>query len=614
MPQSQAAQTNKMLQIFVYGQEEGFLDVDPGTVLDMEALSPIFDEDQSSGDFSLPFDLTWTDNNRRKLGFAERMENKSVKKFTYRVHVFENGFLELANAKLTILTKAGRFDYLKGKFSVSISGTKGLFYSRIKDKYLQDLPFDLVDYAGSSSRVFATNVMKGLLPDLPFLAFAPVAILNFFDTSRSDYNNEFLCNETANNIVGALESTHDWEFGRPDPDHPDEAIDPEDPLYVDYRTIPFFKLKHVLQLIFSANGFTVTGEFFTSTDFDDVFIFNNFSLEVYDLAFYRDLTHSINPSNHLPKMLIKDFLHAVYSWANIYPIYGRDTVELRYRVKTLASKRIYKASGLVAKDFESTYAEQSESSGYKVKYEWDNADSYFNDRVKDLTTSTIAGTVVVRSLLDSLDIGRPFTTDDIVYVEAENMYYKVADATGIPVVWEAFSEGLDEYIYGEGGNEFAIKLSTLCRYVVQNSESGLYQVSDYLGCDQKGSYRNNKNVQVLNDFGLRLFYLKKKQIGDALVPNTFNHNRADDNTLVLPFSFATAGSNNIVDALHKDWIDLKESMEIMKTDMCIDKKILTEMDAADKFEIDNIIYLPYKVERSLPLPNDNSGKVSLVPM
>lgn len=58
--------------------------------------------------------------------------------------------------------------------------------------------------------------------------------------------------------------------------------------------------------------------------------------------------------------------------------------------------------------------------------------------------------------------GRTFTTDDIVFVQSENIYNQVGDATNTPVLFDAYSEGLDEYIQDEGEKGIDISMSTIC--------------------------------------------------------------------------------------------------------------------------------------------------------
>ena len=250
-----------MLQIYIYGEnEEGFLDIDPDTFLDVEGMSGIFDEEFSFGEFSIPNTFPWTDNNKRLLGFAERLENFSKKSYYWRCDVYDDNFPELVNAKLTLLEKNGSLTYRKGKFNASISSTKGLFGTLIRNKKLKDLSLGgkITWNALQDSRHFAYDVMNGQYPAYDYFAFAPVAIEDFYDKSRPDYNNEFLARDTVNTVVI---SGSNWTFGRPLSNNPTQAVASGHAEYKDYGTIPFFRLKYIFRKVFEDFGFTVDGAF-----------------------------------------------------------------------------------------------------------------------------------------------------------------------------------------------------------------------------------------------------------------------------------------------------------------------------------------------------------------
>ena len=161
------------LQIYIYGpSENGFLDTAPDTFLQVETLADIFDENLSIGEYTLPVSFPWTDHNRRLLGFAERIVNGAAKVNYLRCDVYDRGYPEILNGKLTILEKVGNFSYKKGSFSASIAGSKGMFGTQIKYKYLNSLALggDIV-WQNLESRDFATAVMKGQYPQYPYLSF-----------------------------------------------------------------------------------------------------------------------------------------------------------------------------------------------------------------------------------------------------------------------------------------------------------------------------------------------------------------------------------------------------------------------------------------------------------
>lgn len=596
-----------MLQIYVFGPtKKGFLDIDPSTSLSLEAVTDLFDEDLTSGEFSLPVDIPWTDTNRKILGFAERLENFSSLSGgirgakSYKCIVYENGFAELPAAKFTILSKSGSLAYTAGKFSATISGTKGLFGTQIKNKKLTDLNLGGIISFSTESRQFATDVMHGLYPAYNYLVFAPVAIEEFFQTDRPDYDDEFLAKDTVNTVVV---SGSDWSFKNP-----------AGSTKTSYRTVPFFKMKYIVKKIFEEIGYAVTGEFMTSTDWDDIVIFNQFSLENYAPSTGDDFNRKLVPKNHVPDMLISDFLKGIFSFFNIYTSFtGAAQVELNYRKKIFQNRKVLKITELVTDKFTSTFnPDDSDGDGYKLNYTWDENDGFYSDRVKDLSDKTIIGSVATFGDLETLDIGRTLTTDDIAYVEADNMYYEIADSTSTPKKWDAYAENLDFYQSGDGSNEIDIPLSTLCTYVELDPDTQLFVKRNYVGTRQSGCYINNKGAHVVNPFGLRLFYAKMLSIDGVVQPVTFNHNRNAANAQIEMYSLAWNGSKGMALNFHTAWQAVKQNMEVVKTSVRGNQKTISDISYHNCYEINGTLFLMNKIDRTIPLKA--SLDVELVPI
>lgn len=588
-----------MLQIYIFGPlAEGFLDIDPNTSLQMESLTEAFaDEEDNSGDFSLPVDLPWTGNNRRLLGFTERLENFGTKENYWRCIVYDSGFPELPNAKLTMLEKSGNFSYTRGKFSASISGNKGLFGSAIRNRNMKDLTLAGPIHYTTASRLFAENVMKGVYPLYSYLSFAPVAIESFFDDSRPDYSGEFLAKDTVNTVVNSGTTADNWTFENP-----------AGATYADYRTIPFFKLKYVLQKIFEENGYTLSGAFIDDAGFDDLVIFNNYSLEFYDPTTGIDYGRNITPANHMPNMPVSDFLAAVFSMFNLYPDFTGATndIKLLYKNTSITARRVLSLNDICSNEFSATYQEHGNTGGYKINYVWDSNDQYYSDRVKDDITKdkTIVGTVATYAALNTFTVGITLTTDHLVYVQSQNMYYQLADGTTSPKKWDAYAERLNAYQKGTGENSIDLNISTLCSYVEFVPADGLYERRDYAGCRQPGSYVNNKGVRVLNDFGLRVFYIKRLPIGGSNIPVSFNQNRDVNNDRIVPYSLAWQGSDGLAENFHRVWQDLRQNAEIIKTTIKGSQKALSDLAANNCWEINNVLFILYKIERNIPMEGE----------
>jgi hypothetical protein len=597
-----------MLSIYIYGpKQNGWLNIAKDTVLDMEEFAEAFDEELNIGTYSLPGECPWTDDNRQLLGYSERLENFNTSNRRFKCDVYDGGFPEMQGAQFTILEKKGKLSYTSGSFTFSISGSKGLFGSAIKGKKLADLSLGgPIIWAGYDSRGWATQQVRGAFPQYDYFSFAPVAIENFINKDRPDFDNEFLAKDTVNNVMVTGSGPNDWEFGRPQAAAPTVPAVSGTAEYLDFRTVPFFKTKFILKKIFEENGFAVSGAIVDGNDFDHLYDFNNYAIEYYIISSHVDINRGINPKNHMPDILIKDWLQGIFSLLNIYPSFANPgEVKLLFRDSIFTAKKIYSITNICSPDFSSTIAQEDTKGGYKLNYSWDSNDAYYSERVKEITGKTLVATVATRAALDTLSIFRALTTDDVAYVEADNMYYAVANATGSPILWDAFSEELPSYVFGGEERSVDIGVSTLCTYVEFDVAQALFLKRNKLGTRQPGSYRNNRGAIVLNAFAQRVFYINRRYLGTGVLqPVSYNHNRDAANTIIEPYSLAFKGVYGLAQNFHARWQAAKENMEIVKSSIMANTAVITQLKACNTIEMNNILLLPYKIEKTIPLqPN-----------
>jgi hypothetical protein len=187
------------------------------------------------------------------------------------------------------------------------------------------------------------------------------------------------------------------------------------------------------------------------------------------------------------------------------------------------------------------------------------------------------------------------------------MFYVIIDATNpANLKWSAYAEKLTPFNRGAAERTVELGLSTLCTYCEYNDATQAYERRHYVGTRQPGSFRNNKGTLIENDFGLRLFYIKKLQTaaGGPTYPVSFNHNTDAANNVIEKYSLALDNAAGIAPNLHQSFEDIMDRIETVKVTANANTKMLAEMDGANTVEIDNILYLPFKRYRSIPLKND----------
>lgn len=602
-----------MLQIFLYGpRESGFLELSPGTSLDMESLSELFDEQLTIGEYSIPMEFPWTEYNLRLTGFAHRPQNGKQPTPYFECDVYDSGFPEIQKGKFTILGSKGSFTPGKGTFNATISGTKGVFGSAIRNKKLKDLALGgTIVFTEDSSRQFATSVMKGLYPQYTYIAFAPVARLDYFDTDRADYSGEFLVRDRVNNLMLTGAPPDGWVLGRPDPDNATTEITQGNALFKDYRTVPFFQLKHVLKACFEEFGFKLSGTFFNTTAFDDVYLDNNYSIEEYAVNY--DINRRIIPSNHMPDITVRDFIISVCAWLNMYLRFsGGNQIELRYRTATLQGTRVFDCTEYVENLFELTRSTEDTEQPLNFAYQTDSLDSQQSDSIKNLTGKTVVATVNSAAELATLDIGRPLTTNDLALVMNEGIYYQVADATGSPIVWDAYATALQPIVIDDKANTLDIPLCPLVQYITFSEGAGKYLNEGCLAIRQKGSYINNKGIRVNNPFGLRTLYISKKPWAAYEVPASYYHHLDENSVQIQPYSLMLDGEFGIVKNFHQQWANAKRNSGTIKTTLQAPSSVLAEIRKADRLIVADVQYLLLRLER--PIPFANRASIELLPL
>lgn len=591
-----------MLQILVHGPNQvDYLELSPGTTLQIQDLQPAFDEELAIGEYSLPIDVPWTNHNRRLLGFIEMLQPGSTDTYYWSCDVFSDGLPEIIDGKLTLLKTRGKFNFQQGSYSFSISGNKGLFGTLIRNKKLTDLNLGgRISWSTVPSRGFATNLMKGQYPQYSYIAFAPVAIEQFFDEDRLDYAGEIIVFDRVNATLATGSGSDDWSFARPQSASPETPTSPGTEEYVDFRTIPFFNLYYLIKQVFAEHGYQVTGEFFSTGYFNDLYLFNNFAIEKYNESFI-DTNREILPKNHVPDILIKDFLIAANQFFNTEMIFRANrTVEFRYKQGKLKNRNSLDVTSITDGSFESEML-TFQDEGFTLKFDFDSEDSYPGDRIQDLKDLTIVGTVSTRTALNTIDPGRDLTTRDIAFVRAENMYYKVADATVIPALWDAFSENLDEMKIGKGDNSISTLMTPLCTYVREDSVSALVENQEIAGARMKGSFFNTKGAAIVNPFGLRVFYIQKESQGGAQVPISFVHNRDDNNIKRVPISLSWTGQEGLFEMLFKGWISFLQKTIQINTKLNADHRWLDQISNSGLLEINGVLYVIQSITKQLPL-------------
>lgn len=579
------------------------LDLKPDTRLRFEQLLPAFDDKLESGIYSFPVDVPWTEGNRQWLSFAENLNghNSNIPEY-WRCDIICNGITYMHEAKLKLLSHSGGFLNARGDYKFTITGIKGLFGNLIKGKKLRDLELDgkVTWDSALDSRQFAFNVMNSQDPaNWAKFKFAPVLTENFIDTGRSDFNTEYLHNDTVNHMVIDPSFPDGWTFGRVKPSAVNAVLAPGDAGYADYRTVPYLNLFFVIRQIFIEHGFVASGSFFDYPNFDLIHIYNNVAIDRYNSPFAYDVNHEITPSNHLPDMLISDFLVAIQNSLNLKVDWHEDKqVLFSFKQSLLTSNKIENLSNKCQINYDEAIRHESYENGVKLEWKWDD-DTYASDKVKDTYKLNIVATVTVASDIASLIFTVPIDDTTYIFVVAENYYYNY-DVNNLH--WYPAIENHDLYLEGKGEFAFMPELSPMCQAYFFDTFGNATR-TNMVAATQRGSYINDWGIKVENPFGLRLFYITQIESGSYVgLPISFCHNYDSAGTKLVELSLSWLAEDGIYNKLWKSWLTMLYNSWSLKAKFLLDiidtYKLKNEVDI---IMANNNQYLIKHIAHDLPI-------------
>jgi hypothetical protein len=274
------------------------LDIAPGTELQMERESPIFQfTDEIQGGYSLPFNVKNTSPNLRLLGYPAVLQRR-VTKVGIDAETFDNAIPSLK----------GKIKIEKVNVDVNISERSDIscyfltdaadFYQDAKDKKMRaidvggDRTFhgEVVPVRDSDFFQHVLNVARGIGGPYDY-AFYPVQ-----NSAWGDDPGMHVDNDVMNKIT-------DTEFG----------------MFMGPIVVPFPYLKYVLLQAIAYCGWTIKGDILDDVDFEKITMINfraiawgNVRLDdgdVYYIDIYNDVT--FNLQNNLPDMTVPEFLIAL---------------------------------------------------------------------------------------------------------------------------------------------------------------------------------------------------------------------------------------------------------------------------------------------------------------
>lgn len=568
------------------------LELAPGTKIKMVLQSPLFSSELVQGDYSFPITLPGDSKvNQRLLNFPHIIENADAM-VDYDCDVYISK-IHFARAVLKILKVS------TSGFQVFIVSRAGVFKSKIKDKKLSTLELGgsitctdgSVTGAGAlQDYIYANDILNKFFPDVNF-SFPMFLNDGFFDVE-----------------LGELD---EWFVNRPDP----SVSVPQYLLRV--STNPFLYLWFILKQICEENGHTISGNAYDDEELRKIIVYNNYRLPPV-LFIPPDLVPSeitIDPKNHVPDMLIEDFINAIKTYLFIAVIVDPLNQNLEFKtLKSIITSIDYTDITSIAEP--NPTVEKSTYNGVTLEYNIDDNDRLLSDSENKLDGETVLSPVAdyaalvaltgvkaadVRFVIDGNQYWkaeddspfpnwRPFVYAEVVTnTNKKNTGYTilsaVADIASLPSAsgdglgavrfvtelnqyfivkdngsfyWDFFTDNLDDYVIDNGDEKISSQASTVGMSVININNWGEYSgiSRNYLVPRARIKGTAVDYFQGVNPFGLRLFTYQGMHNDSA--GNKYPFATSDvynyEGTKVGQYGLSFAGENGIYETLAKEWL------------------------------------------------------------
>ena len=415
--------------IYVYGEA---LDMLPNAAINVESASPIFENEILRGEYSYPFTIPLTNRNRTLLGYMEEVHSITE---TKKIPVQYERLGATVSAMLYIDEVDFDFNTNTGTANCSLVGIEGYFYALIQSKKLENLhfggSFPVPTYAtrltvNHSNLVrYASDIANGTITGMPFIF--PMIKWDNFGLDGLDFVpiNGFI-NYYSQHPANTGSSVPQYEFAAAG-----NGL---------ARTIPMFYVSWVIKRIFLEVGFTVTGDLFNDTTFNALYVVNNFAINKWyinntlSILAHIDKCTEINPANHMPDMLVTEFLNAICQLCNVQFIATGLTTFNMVRKKAIVNNGTVteidkiKISSLVAKKITDVVAAQN---GINLAYK--GGDTIYSTFTQGSNYTITKGTVADYSALSDIT---PLN-GDVYYVTADTQYYQYNLAN---LQWQTYND------------------------------------------------------------------------------------------------------------------------------------------------------------------------------
>lgn len=300
-------------------------------------------------------------------------------------------------------------------------------------------------------------------------------------------------------------------------------------------------------------------------------------------------------SNHMPDMLISDFVSAFFISFGIIPFFNHrmKTVELVLIRDILRSfKQIKFIENPIRNSIE---VKPNDYSGIKFFFNWGSNDEYLQDNFKELIYDIIA---------EINAKGQYPSTEEInvlVYIKNINQYYIRAFNHQGYLVWQYFTDNGHEQVYDDGTKVINIDASPLLMTTEVNpiTGSGYWLVPKTYAKGTSEAFNTGKYPFDLRFFfwrGIQNFYVDLTYPMGSVTVYAYNGNKMGFN-----YEYKLNGQYGLINTWYSEYIEWLQRRQPITFKIQLSLKEIAQLELSRKHRCLEWLYLMKKVE--IPIGN-----------
>jgi len=161
-------------------------------------------------------------------------------------------------------------------------------------------------------------------------------------------------------------------------------------------------------------------------------------LGIFDWILVEDLATKVNPKNHVPRMLVSEFLAECSKNYNLQYVISNTDKTVQINKLSAGGGQVKNLSLIAFPDPDISFEKMDFQNGYDFSFDWDPNDEASGVDIKgDVASFPFKGSVATEAALSSISTPAPF---DIAYVRNLNAYYQYGGSQ-----WFFYSNNLDRF-------------------------------------------------------------------------------------------------------------------------------------------------------------------------